>query len=59
MNPQNVCGYEFIYGSGGYSEAFTRKSYAYGREVTHTWKISKGIMKKYAEYGIGCFSKKC
>lgn len=58
MNPSDVCDYEFIYGDDGYPEAFTRKNYSYGKEVTHTWKIRKGIMKRYVEYGISCFLRK-
>lgn len=58
MNPSYVCDYEFIYGDDGYPEAFTRKNYSYGSEVTHTWKIKKGIMKRYIEYGIYSFFRK-
>ena len=56
MNPPDVSDYVFNY-VGGRAETFTRTDYEYKRVHENTWKLRRGVIKRYTECGIKWFGE--
>jgi uncharacterized lipoprotein YehR (DUF1307 family) len=56
MNPPDVSDYDFHYTDNA-AETFTRTDYEYKRVHKNTWKLRRGIIKRYNECGIEWFGE--
>ena len=56
MNPPDVSDYAFNY-TDNKVETFTRTDYVYKKVHENTWKLRRGIIKRYTECGIKWFGE--